>query len=359
MRQSISDLMGNVPVEYVDELLGKEENVRKVAEKGMKSENCRSRWLLTIPRWAVAAVILLVCVSIGGMGYAALGSFQAIRQYGNPNSGTTTEEQLTSEWFMAENEDYLVRAEAVLVDQEKTLLVSVQAKGVEAWKKMTENSICPQFIGESLKGGYFQPVDNLSAEGELVTENGEENDNNRWKKYFSWTLEPDVNTGRILFDQSGTAYFQDVEQTNQAELTMTIPLTTELKKGIIIYPGKIRVSAEEDSGERRLVQIEIGEDGIWFQEIGDEGVITKERFPEIIAVMKDGKTICLYLDNREQISMKVDEMMRSDWLESGKTGSSSEDGRIVETGRKIQFVNALEIEEVEAVLVDGQRYDLH
>ena len=75
--------------------------------------------------------------------------------------------------------------------------------------------------------------------------------------------------------------------------------------------------------------------------------------------MKDGKTICLYLDNREQISMKVDEMMRSDWLESGKTGSSSEDGRIVETGRKIQFVNALEIEEVEAVLVDGQRYDLH
>lgn len=359
MRQSISDLMGNVPVEYVDELLGKEENVRKVAEKGMKSENCRSRWLLTIPRWAVAAVILLVCVSIGGMGYAALGSFQAIRQYGNPNSGTTTEEQLTSDWFMAENEDYLVRAEAVLVDQEKTLLVSVQAKSEAAWNKMTENEICPQFIGESLKGGYFQPAENLPAESDFITENEDETGDNRWKKHFSWTLKSDLRSGRILFDESGTAYFQDVEQANNAELAMTIPLTTELNKGIIIYPGKIRVSAEEDSGERRLVQIEIGEDGILFQEIGDEGMITKEHFPEIIVVMKDGKTICLYLDNREQISMKVDEMMRSDWMESGKTGSSSEDGRIVETGRKIQFVNKLEIEEVEAVLVDGQRYVLH
>lgn len=324
MKKRITDMLDDIPQEYVEELVTKQ-NKRK------------HRNYFVLKAAVVAAVVL--CMVGGGIGYAATKYPGIFGRYFSEENEELKDVLVNEGKKVAENQDYRMTVESVMSDQTFTnIFVSVEALNENSKAELEKCDEKPIAVFSNKKG---ETDIGLTQE---ITGGAKPKDG---KNYY--TIETWIGADACRIEYGNGLMISDVQykgpwyQKHQSEfLIMDFEIPETTKEKITIHPGKIT-----DGISHTTIDIyAMGFEG-WGK--ADEKSYWVDEYPEVIAFMKDGTTVKI-MEGNTGYTKKTD-------MECGTLGGS--EGPVGELGEefsyKWSFEKVLNLKEIKRIEVNGKR----
>ena len=339
MKEKITDLFDDIPVELLDEI-----EVQKGNGHGRKKG-------IYIPKWAAVLVIGLLCLFAGTAGYAAIKHPDLFKTYFGSGDGQMEKDLMQEQYHEARNKDYCLRVEDVLADGDiKYILVSVEALNADSQKALKESETFPviRITGDSKKGtgsgGGAYEYDQYPDDG---------------KKYFMFEWNSAGSNCTILYaDGMPSMPGQDwLDEHGDEILKISFKLHMKKDKAIAVVPYKnqfpdhlgfdrveIRRMSVRVAGESRKADDSSGSIGGW-----------EYYYPTVTAVLEDGTSVKIMNGNMGYEEAGTDRTHPS----GGASGSYSEggDGKM-KIEYMVKFRKALDIDKIDKVMINDTEYDI-